>query len=101
MTDVLDRLRNALADRYTIERELGRGGMATGGARGGSARTIGVPRPSSRYAWSPDGMRAAFSVRDSIFAYAVPDGEPELPGVQGGTGGSSARTRLPGHPTGD
>ncbi|MHC4109137.1 MAG: protein kinase domain-containing protein, partial [Planctomycetota bacterium] len=29
MTDVLDRLRKALADRYTVERELGRGGMAT------------------------------------------------------------------------
>ncbi len=29
MTDVSDRLKAALADRYTIERELGRGGMAT------------------------------------------------------------------------
>jgi serine/threonine-protein kinase len=29
MTDLLDRLKAALADRYTIERELGRGGMAT------------------------------------------------------------------------
>ncbi len=29
MTDLLDRLKSALADRYTIERELGRGGMAT------------------------------------------------------------------------
>ena len=29
MTDSLDRLKSALADRYTIERELGRGGMAT------------------------------------------------------------------------
>ena len=28
MTDYLNRLREALADRYTIERELGRGGMA-------------------------------------------------------------------------
>ncbi len=28
MTDVLDRLKTALADRYSIERELGRGGMA-------------------------------------------------------------------------
>ncbi len=27
--DVLDRLKTALADRYTVERELGRGGMAT------------------------------------------------------------------------
>ena len=29
MTDVLDRLKIALADRYAIERELGAGGMAT------------------------------------------------------------------------
>jgi serine/threonine-protein kinase len=29
MTDILDRLGSALADRYTIERELGAGGMAT------------------------------------------------------------------------
>jgi serine/threonine-protein kinase len=29
MTDVLDRLKTALADRYAIERELGAGGMAT------------------------------------------------------------------------
>jgi serine/threonine-protein kinase len=29
MPDLLDRLRSALAERYTIEREIGRGGMAT------------------------------------------------------------------------
>ena len=29
MADIVDRLRIALADRYRIERELGRGGMAT------------------------------------------------------------------------
>jgi len=29
MPDVLDRLKTALADRYTIEKEIGRGGMAT------------------------------------------------------------------------
>jgi serine/threonine-protein kinase len=28
MTDILDRLEQALADRYTVEREIGRGGMA-------------------------------------------------------------------------
>jgi hypothetical protein len=28
MADMLDRLQSALAGRYTIERELGRGGMA-------------------------------------------------------------------------
>src|SRR3954464_11322091 len=29
LTDLPDRLTSALADRYTLERELGRGGMAT------------------------------------------------------------------------
>lgn len=29
MQDLIDRLKAALADRYTIERELGSGGMAT------------------------------------------------------------------------
>src|SRR5262249_55904853 len=29
VTDLLDTLREALADRYTLDRELGRGGMAT------------------------------------------------------------------------
>jgi serine/threonine-protein kinase len=29
MADVLDRLKAALADRYTIKREIGSGGMAT------------------------------------------------------------------------
>ena len=29
MTDPLDRLKNSLADRYTVEQELGHGGMAT------------------------------------------------------------------------
>ena len=30
MSDVTERLRTALTDRYRMERELGRGGMATG-----------------------------------------------------------------------
>ena len=29
MTDTIDRLKTALADRYTIKHELGAGGMAT------------------------------------------------------------------------
>ncbi len=29
MTNILDRLKTALADRYDIEREIGAGGMAT------------------------------------------------------------------------
>jgi len=52
------------------------------GARGGSVRTVSVPRGSDRSAWSRDGTRVAFAVgRDSIFAYSVDNGEPELLGV--------------------
>ena len=51
------------------------------GSRGGPVRAAGVPRASSRYAWSRDGTRVAFSVRDSIFASSVDDGEPQLLGV--------------------
>jgi hypothetical protein len=29
VTDQLDRLKSALSDRYTVERKLGEGGMAT------------------------------------------------------------------------
>jgi serine/threonine protein kinase len=29
VSDIFQRLQGALADRYTVERELGRGGMAT------------------------------------------------------------------------
>ena len=29
MDDLLDQLKAGLADRYTVEREIGRGGMAT------------------------------------------------------------------------
>jgi len=52
------------------------------GTRGGSVRTVGVPRASNRYAWSWDGARVAFALRDSIFAYPAEGGEPELLGVQ-------------------
>ncbi len=51
------------------------------GSRGGSVRTVGVPRASDRYAWSGDGTRVAFVVGDSIFAYSADQGEPELLGV--------------------
>ena len=36
MADTLARLRNALADRYAIQRELGAGGMADGQADSGT-----------------------------------------------------------------
>ena len=35
VTETLERLTAALADRYTIQEELGAGGMATPGARAG------------------------------------------------------------------
>jgi serine/threonine-protein kinase len=46
------------------------------GSRGGSVRSVGVRRVSSRTAWSRDGTRVAFAVGDSIFAYAADHGEP-------------------------
>jgi Tol biopolymer transport system component len=52
------------------------------GTRGGSARTISVPHPSTRHAWSRDGTRTAFVIRDSIFATSVDSAEPELLSVQ-------------------
>jgi len=51
------------------------------GSRGGSVRTVDVPRPRGRYAWSQDGTRVAFAVRDSIFAYSTDNPESELLGV--------------------
>jgi serine/threonine-protein kinase len=48
------------------------------GRLGGSTRTVSRPRVG-RYAWSRDGTRVAFAVgQDSIFAYSVQNGEPEL-----------------------
>ncbi len=52
------------------------------GSRGGSVRTVDVPRAWGRYAWSRDGTRVAFAVGDSIFAYSADNGVPELLGVQ-------------------
>jgi Tol biopolymer transport system component len=54
------------------------------GKHGGSVRSVGVPRMSSNYAWSRDGTRAVFRVRDSIFAYSADAGESELLGVHSG-----------------
>jgi Tol biopolymer transport system component len=52
------------------------------GKLGGSVRKVSVPRPSDRHAWSKNGMRVAFAVGDSLFAYSSDRGEPELLGVQ-------------------
>ncbi len=68
--------------------QVATGGFGSGcawketGKLGGAVRTVSVPHLSPRYAWSRDGTRVAFSVGDSIFAYAVDGGEPELLGVQ-------------------
>jgi serine/threonine-protein kinase len=51
------------------------------GTLGGSVRAVDVPRGGIRYAWSHDGGRVAFASRDSIFAYDVDKGDPELLGV--------------------
>jgi hypothetical protein len=55
VTDLLDRLRSALADRYRIQRELGAGGMAYRAVRrtGGQAlRDASLARRSSGQAVS-------------------------------------------------
>jgi serine/threonine-protein kinase len=52
------------------------------GTRGGSVRAVSDPRMRGRWAWSRDGTRVAFAAgQDSIFAYSVENGEPELLGV--------------------
>jgi len=53
-----------------------------GGKLGGAVRTLSVPRSSSCYAWSHDGSRVAFVVRDSIYTYSTDSPDPELVGVQ-------------------
>jgi serine/threonine-protein kinase len=53
------------------------------GKLGGPVRNIGVPRVANHYAWSWDGTRVAFPVRDSLFAYSAESGEPQLLGVHG------------------
>ena len=53
------------------------------GKLGGSVQTTHFPRPrGSGRGWSRDGRRTAFSINDSIYVYSLPDGEPELLGVQ-------------------
>ena len=58
MPDPLDRLRTALADRYTIERELGAGGMATvylaDDLKHGRKVAVKVLRPELAAALGPD-----------------------------------------------
>jgi hypothetical protein len=52
VADALARLTTALADRYAIERALGRGGMAMGGLatdlRHDRPVTLTAPRPATR-----------------------------------------------------
>ncbi len=48
------------------------------GSFGGSVRTLGVRESSAYYAWSPDGTRVAYAVRDSIFVSATGAAEPQL-----------------------
>ncbi|HSE66915.1 MAG TPA: hypothetical protein VLB12_08010, partial [Gemmatimonadales bacterium] len=56
--DLLERLQSALADRYAIERELGRGGMATvylaRDLKHGRPVALKVMRPELGHALGPD-----------------------------------------------
>ncbi len=52
MPDTLDRLKAALADRYTIEIELGRGGTAT--VRGLRSPDRANPAEYMEYLWIED-----------------------------------------------
>jgi len=56
------------------------------GKLGGPVRPVGIPHDSASYAWSKDGTRVAFTVRDSIFATAIDQSEPELLGLHPFTG---------------
>jgi len=52
------------------------------GKLGGFVRAVDVPLPSNRLAWSRDGTRLVFGIRnDSILAWSADNGEPELLGV--------------------
>ncbi len=59
MTDIIDRLKTALADRYAIEREIGAGGMATvylaEDLRHKRKVAVKVLRPELDAEWGADG----------------------------------------------
>jgi len=73
----------ACSDRFVSGIPFRCGDWKAVGKLGGAVQPLSVPRRSSRYAWSRDGTRVAFAVRDSIFAYSADNGEPELLGVHG------------------
>jgi TolB protein len=52
------------------------------GKLGGAVRAFSAPR--GRHAWTRDGTRAAFAVRDSFYVSSVENGEPEFLSLHGG-----------------
>jgi serine/threonine protein kinase/WD40 repeat protein len=69
-------------------------GWREAGKFGGSTRAVAVPPRSvpdrwstTRHAWSPDGMRLAFVIQDSIFATSGDSSGPKLLAVHPAQGG--------------
>lgn len=104
MPDVVDRLKAALADRYAIERELGRGGMATvylaRDLRHGRAVAVKVLHPEIAGALGPERflheIRVAASLQHPHIVPLLDSGEADgflyyvMPFIEG----DSLRTRL-------
>ena len=66
MSDILERLRTALSDRYRIERELGQGGMARRRVAEATARLASLKRPGFRFGGHfSDLRRVAASAADT------------------------------------
>ena len=77
MRDILSRLKSALADRYTIERELGRGAFGTVYL----ARDLLIDRPVALKQIRGKGERLSEEVREEILAEAemlVTDVDPDI-----------------------
>ncbi len=71
MTDLIERLTTALADRYTIERELGAGGMATVYLARDGTRLVRVWLPPGRSSFVGRGF-SVFVIRRGCPRSGIP-----------------------------